>query len=129
VRLDERSAAFFALGLSKATGTPTAIVCTSGTAVANFHPAILEADLARVPLIVLTADRPAELRGKLASQTIDQVGIFGAAVRGCRDILPTDDAVATARWAADLATNPNHPGPVQLNLQYREPLVPAEDDS
>jgi len=156
VRLDERGAAFFALGLAKgarfatdglagAVGEPVALVCTSGTAVANYHPAVLEADLARVPLILLTADRPAELRGVLASQTVDQVGIFGTAVRGCLDIYLTEgdsghhasrgaetqhpsaaSIVAAANWAYELATDPAKPGPVHLNLQYREPLHPAD---
>ena len=81
VHLDERSASFFALGLAKASGRPAVVLCTSGTAAANFHPAVLEAHHARVPLIVCTADRPPELRDTGAGQTIDQVKLYGDAVR------------------------------------------------
>ncbi|MGA8747127.1 MAG: 2-succinyl-5-enolpyruvyl-6-hydroxy-3-cyclohexene-1-carboxylic-acid synthase [Solirubrobacterales bacterium] len=131
VILDERSAAFFALGAAQSTGTPVGILCTSGTAAANLHPAICEADESAVPLIALTADRPPELRGIGAGQTIDQVKLFGSAVRwfcevGTHD---ADDegllhyrsvacrALAAARGAA-------RPGPVHLNLPWREPLAP-----
>lgn len=191
VRLDERGAGFFALGLAKASGQPAALVCTSGTAAANYLPAILEADLSAIPIIILTADRPAELRGApgelpLASQTLkNQQNIFGKAVRGALDLqhhkviahnsastperagsVPPSattpawmwavpPTVATpewvgalrhsaampvgqgaqnlesvnsmrevAQWAVNLAANPAHPGPVHLNLQYREPLHP-----
>ena len=81
VIVDERSAAFFALGAAQATGAPVAILCTSGTAAANFHPAICEADISAVPLIALTADRPPELRGIGAGQTIDQLKLYGDSVR------------------------------------------------
>ncbi len=81
VRIDERSASFTALGLAKASRRPVAVLCTSGTAAANFHPAVIEADESAVPLLVLTADRPPELRGTGASQTIDQVKLYGSAVR------------------------------------------------
>ena len=81
VRIDERSASFTALGLAKASRRPVAVLCTSGTAAANFHPAVIEADESGVPLLVLTADRPAELRGIGANQAIDQIKLYGAAVR------------------------------------------------
>ena len=79
--VDERSAGFFALGAAQATRTPVAVLCTSGTAAANLHPAVCEADESAVPLIVLTADRPPELRGIGAGQTIDQLKLYGSAVR------------------------------------------------
>ncbi|MDN4171745.1 2-succinyl-5-enolpyruvyl-6-hydroxy-3-cyclohexene-1-carboxylic-acid synthase [Nocardioides sp. SOB77] len=110
-RIDERTAAFLALGLTKV-GARAAVLCTSGTAVANLHPAVLEAAHTGLPLVVLTADRPARLRGTGANQTTDQVGVFGRLV-ATRD-LPTD--------ALDLATA----GPTHLNVQLDEPLVPAD---
>src|SRR6056297_3298760 len=94
--LDERSAAYFALGRSRRTGEPTALVCTSGTAAANFHPAVVEADRGRVPLIILTADRPRELADSGANQTIDQDDLYGDAVRWSVDLpdpAPADRAV------------------------------------
>ena len=133
VRIDERSAGFLALGLAKASGLPVAIAMTSGTAVANLHPAILEAHHSQVPLVALTADRPHELRGTGASQTTDQVGLFGLTVRFAADVpAPTGRAtemrdlstvVARAISAAQ-GVRTGYPGPVHLNLAYREPLYP-----
>jgi 2-succinyl-5-enolpyruvyl-6-hydroxy-3-cyclohexene-1-carboxylate synthase len=137
VRLDERSMAFQALGVGLSSGFPAALITTSGTAVANLHPAVLEAHHAGVPMILLTADRPAELRGVGANQTTNQVGIFGEAVRECIDVpapTETDSAESLVSLASDLAldaiaTAVNQPGPVQLNLCFREPLSAAEPDA
>ena len=120
VRIDERTGAFFALGLIKSTGRPVPIVCTSGTAVANFHPAVLEANHTNAALLVLTADRPAMLRRTGANQTTEQVRIFGTAVRYFADI---DGPVSPMELALDSLRS----GPVHLNLQFDEPLLP--DDS
>ena len=97
VLLDERSAGFFALGLARASRRPVAVVVTSGTAVANLLPAVVEASLARVPLVLLTADRPPELRDRGAPQTIDQVGIFGGHVRWFAELPLLDGAPETRR--------------------------------
>jgi len=130
--LDERSAAFFALGRGRRTGEPTALVCTSGTAAANFHPAVIEASEGRVPLLVLTADRPPELWDSGANQTVDQTDLYGDAVRYHRT-LPEPEAdgrklrslrVSAAR-AVDAATG-TPPGPVHLNVPFRKPLEPVE---
>lgn len=130
VHLDERSSAFFALGLAKATGVPVAIACTSGTAAANLLPAVVEASMARVPLLLLTADRPPELRGVGANQTIDQLGLYDGFVRGSVDAAVPSAAPGAAKyWRATgrdayawaLAWPP---GPVHVNLPFREPLVP-----
>jgi 2-succinyl-5-enolpyruvyl-6-hydroxy-3-cyclohexene-1-carboxylate synthase len=131
VVLDERSAGFFALGLGRATGVPAVLLCTSGTAAAGFHPAVLEAAHGRVPILVCTADRPPELRGVGAAQTIDQARLSGGAPRLVLDVPPPDDrsgvgaewrALAARAWAAAIATPA---GPVHLNLAFREPLVPT----
>ena len=133
VRTDERSAAFLALGIGKATGVPAAVVTTSGTAVANLHPAVLEAHEGRVPLLLLTSDRPHELRWSRANQTTRQSGIFGDSVRLALDLAApaegsdrmrfwrtsADRAVAAATGAFGAV-----PGPVHLNLALREPLTP-----
>jgi 2-succinyl-5-enolpyruvyl-6-hydroxy-3-cyclohexene-1-carboxylate synthase len=123
VRIDERVAGFLALGIAVETGLPVAIITTSGTAVANLHPAVLEAHHSGVPLVLLTADRPAELRGIGSNQTTDQVGMFGNAIGWVRDVAPPVDssgAAALAQQAYAAATGT--PGPVQLNLSFREPL-------
>ena len=133
VPLDERAGAFFALGLAKAARRPVAIVTTSGTAAANLYPAIVEAFHARVPLIVMTADRPPELRGTGAPQTIDQIRMFGTAVRWFHEVgAPTAGAdrleyVASlgARAVAEAWGAPA--GPVHLNFAFREPLVPGPE--
>jgi 2-succinyl-5-enolpyruvyl-6-hydroxy-3-cyclohexene-1-carboxylate synthase len=131
VILDERSAAFFALGAAQASGAPVAILCTSGTAAANFHPAVCEADHSAVPLIALTADRPPELRGVGAGQAIDQLKLFGASVRWFCEVgthEADDDGLlhyrATACRAVAAARGEPRPGPVHLNLPWREPLAP-----
>jgi 2-succinyl-5-enolpyruvyl-6-hydroxy-3-cyclohexene-1-carboxylate synthase len=137
VRIDERSASFLALGLAKASRRPVALVCTSGTAAAHFHAAVIEAGEAGVPLVVLTADRPPELRATGANQTIDQVKLFGDAVRwfcetGVGEARPGMNAywrsLACRAWAAASGAGGGFPGPVHLNVAFREPLVPGAAD-
>jgi 2-succinyl-5-enolpyruvyl-6-hydroxy-3-cyclohexene-1-carboxylate synthase len=129
VRLDERSGAFFALGLAMATGRPTVICVTSGTAAAELHPAVVEAHHARVPLIVCTADRPPELHHTGAPQAIEQHGLFAAAVRWAHAPgVPAEGQEASWRPLAvrayeEAVGGPDGPGPVHLNLAYREPLT------
>src|SRR5581483_10100340 len=132
IHLDERSASFFALGLAKATGRPAVVLCTSGTAAANFHPAVVEAHHGGVPLVVCTADRPFELRDTGAGQTIDQVSLYGNAVRWSVDVEAPADAPApvTRAWRAVAAravteATGTRPGPVHVNVAFREPLVPT----
>lgn len=131
VLLDERAAGFFALGLARASRTPVAVVVTSGTAVANLLPAVVEASLARVPLVLLTADRPPELRGRGAPQTIDQVGIFGSHVLWASDLPLLDGSLETGRHVRSLIgravamARGGPAGPVHLNIGFREPLVPS----
>jgi 2-succinyl-5-enolpyruvyl-6-hydroxy-3-cyclohexene-1-carboxylate synthase len=131
VIVDERSAAFFALGAAQASGAPVAILCTSGTAAANYHPAICEADHAAVPLIALTADRPAELRGIGAGQAIDQIKLYGDSVRWFCEVgthEADDEGLlhlrSTACRAFAAARGEPRPGPVHLNFPLREPLAP-----
>ncbi len=128
---DERSAAFAALGHGLITGTPAAVVCTSGTAAAHFHAAVIEAHLSAVPLLVCTADRPPELWGRGAPQTINQTELYGASVREFLQPGPPDEldprqwrGVAQRAWLAAMGTKP---GPVQLNLSFREPLAGIAD--
>ncbi|SMH45341.1 2-succinyl-5-enolpyruvyl-6-hydroxy-3-cyclohexene-1-carboxylate synthase [Rathayibacter oskolensis] len=126
VRVDERSAGFLALGLALESGRPAVVVTTSGTATANLHPAVLEADASDVPLIVLTADRPEELRGIRSNQTTDQLELFGRAVRLFEDV-PAADAGSLPERASDLADRAvaaalRPGGPVHLNLAFRDPL-------
>jgi 2-succinyl-5-enolpyruvyl-6-hydroxy-3-cyclohexene-1-carboxylate synthase len=135
VIVDERSAAFFALGAAQASGAPVAILCTSGTAAANFHPAICEADHAAVPLLVLTADRPPELRGIGAGQAIDQLKLYGSAVRWFCEVgthEANDDGLlhyrSTACRAFAAARGEHRPGPVHLNFAFREPLAPLPEE-
>ncbi len=129
VVVDERSASFFALGMAKASGVATILLCTSGTAAVEYHPAVVEADLDHVPLIVCTADRPKELHGIGAPQTVNQQQLFGGSVRLFLDLPVAEYAVAhtwrsTAARIALAACHSGHgAGPVQVNLGFREPLV------
>lgn len=130
LHVDERSAGFFALGLGKVRGEPAALLCTSGTATANYFPAVAEAKLARVPLVVLTADRPHELRDVGAPQAMDQLGMFGTHVKWFVEMaLPESSEpmlryVRTMAGRAIAAAKEGPMGPVHLNLPFREPLVP-----
>ena len=134
VQLDERSGAFFALGIAKATGRPTIVACTSGTAAAELLPAIVEASQSRVPLVVLTADRPARVRGTGANQTIVQPEMYGGYVHASYDLPVPSTAGQEAWWrqAAHealeaMATDPI--GPVHLNCPFEEPLTPSKEIS
>jgi len=137
LHLDERSAGYFALGMARQLGQPVALVCTSGTAAANFLPAAVEANLSRVPLVLLTADRPPELRDIGAAQTIDQVNLYGTHVKYARDLDPADAdrldagiaaAVEAAAQAVALARSAPE-GPVHLNLPFRDPLIEVDSGS
>jgi 2-succinyl-5-enolpyruvyl-6-hydroxy-3-cyclohexene-1-carboxylate synthase len=131
VIVDERSAGFFALGAAQAGGEPVVLLCTSGTALVNYHPAVCEADESAVPLVVLSADRPPELRGIGAGQTIDQIKAFGSSVRWFCEVgthAADDDGLlhyrSVACRAVAAARGEIRPGPVHLNLPWREPLAP-----
>jgi len=130
VLVDERSAAFFALGLAKASGRPVALLCTSGSAPAHWLPAVIEADAGQVPLLLLSADRPPELHGWGANQTVDQLRLFGGFVRAAHalgapeaDFLPRQVHTLAARLVADCGWP--CPGPVHVNVPFREPLLPS----
>ena len=132
--LDERSAGFMALGIAKASGRPVAVTCTSGTAAANLMPAVVEAYEARVPLIVLTADRPPELRDTGAGQAINQLDLYGSHAKWfvevgnpepSRDTAVFHRALACRAWATAAG---GRPGPVHLNFPLREPLAPRPED-
>ena len=135
VRIDERSASFTALGLAKTSRQPVVVLCTSGTAAANFHPAVIEADESGVPLLVLTADRPPEMRETGANQVIDQLKLYGSAVRwfceaGAPEARPGMAgywrSLACQAWAQASGRAGGLAGPVHLNLAFREPLVPGD---
>ena len=135
VRLDERSAGYLAVGIAKVTGIPAAVVTTSGTASVNLHPAVVEADSSGIPLIAITADRPPQLRGVGANQTIRQPDTFGGDVRLAVDMAPAAEQVGQVRyWRSTVArvvaaaTDAVRPGPVHLNVPFAEPLVPDGDD-
>ncbi|WP_280585334.1 2-succinyl-5-enolpyruvyl-6-hydroxy-3-cyclohexene-1-carboxylic-acid synthase [Halorubrum sp. Boch-26] len=135
-QLDERSAAYFALGRARRTGSVTPLICTSGTAAANYHPAVMEASNARVPVLALTADRPPELRDSGANQTADQEKLYGDAVRFYKDLpepAPNDRALRSLRTTvsrAVAAAEGADPGPVHLNVPFKKPLepTPIQDD-
>ncbi len=131
--IDERSAGFVALGMAKASGRPVAVTCTSGTAAANLHPAVVEAYEARVPLIVLTGDRPPELRDVGAGQAIDQIKLYGTAAKWFVEVGTHDPGRETAIHHRSLACRAywtaagGRPGPVHLNFPLREPLAPRAE--
>ncbi len=128
VHFDERGAAFFAVGYARATGIPAVLVCTSGTAVANYFPAVIEASMDNIPMIILSADRPPELIGVGANQAIFQENIYGVYPRLAVNLSPPEPetkAVAILRQVDDLfdASVDDHPGPTHMNCQFREPLL------
>lgn len=133
IQVDERSAAFFALGLAKASGKPAALLCTSGTAAANYLPAVTEAKNARIPLIVMTSDRPHELRDAGAPQTIDQNRLYGTHVKWFAEMALPDAEESMLRYVRIAAAKAVHAakqspaGPVHLNFPFREPLLPDYD--
>jgi 2-succinyl-5-enolpyruvyl-6-hydroxy-3-cyclohexene-1-carboxylate synthase len=131
IRLDERSAAFVALGLGSSTGIPAVLLTTSGTAAVELHPAVVEADLGGVPLLACTADRPPELHQVGAPQTIDQGRLYGSSTRWFFEPGVADEATANtwrsiaSRSVAEALSGPAGPGPVHLNLAFRDPLLPS----
>jgi 2-succinyl-5-enolpyruvyl-6-hydroxy-3-cyclohexene-1-carboxylate synthase len=132
VHLDERSSAFFALGLAKFLARPVAVACTSGTAAAEFWPAVVEASQSRIPLLLLTADRPPRLRGTGANQTIDQVELYGRFARAYLEMVVPFQEDDVAAWRAGgrdavAASSAGIPGPVQVNCPFEEPLIPSTD--
>lgn len=132
VRIDERGAGFTALGLALSTEAPVAVLTTSGTAVGNLLPAVMEANHSAVPVVVISADRPEELHGTGANQTTIQLDIFGDHVRFAVDVAAGDNpqkAVATALYAATGALEDTPPGPVQVNIAFRDPLTPGTGDA
>jgi 2-succinyl-5-enolpyruvyl-6-hydroxy-3-cyclohexene-1-carboxylate synthase len=134
VVIDERSAAFHALGVARSSSGPVAVVSTSGSAPANYLPAVVEADMSCVPLVVVSADRPADLQGIGANQTVDQIELFGAKVRKFLSIEASDSSVdRNEDWRKTVATlmaaaGGSPPGPVHLNVRFEEPTVPVTDD-
>ena len=135
VHIDERCSAFFALGIARASNEPVAILCTSGSAAANFFPAVVEARSAGVPLLVLTADRPPELRDVGAAQTIDQNRLYGAHAKWFVEVALPEPTPEMTRYVRALASRAvavateSPSGPVHLNFPFREPLVPSTDAS
>ncbi|MET0262170.1 MAG: 2-succinyl-5-enolpyruvyl-6-hydroxy-3-cyclohexene-1-carboxylic-acid synthase, partial [Rariglobus sp.] len=130
--LDERSAAFFALGLAKQKGRPVLLVCTSGTAGANYYPAVIEGHESGVPLIVITADRPPEMRDCTSGQTIDQQKLFGGFVRFYHELAVPEPTVSMLRYLRQTvvhAVDRAQRGPVHLNAPFRDPLAPLENES
>jgi 2-succinyl-5-enolpyruvyl-6-hydroxy-3-cyclohexene-1-carboxylate synthase len=135
--VDERSAGFFALGLAMSSRKPVALVCTSGTAAANFHPAILEAWYARIPLLILTADRPHHLRSFGANQTMDQIKLYGTHVKWFVDVAPPREnpseedikylQTLACRVYAESQFLPS--GPVHLNFPFSKPLEPSSKNA
>lgn len=133
VHLDERSAAFFALGMARSLAEPVLLVCTSGTAAANFFPAVAEANLSEVPLIVATADRPPELQDVGSPQTMDQVRLYGSHAKWAVEVATPEATAEMLRYARTLAVRAvaesrgPRAGVVHLNFPFREPLVPLEE--
>lgn len=130
VNVDERSAAFFALGMAKALKQPVGVLCTSGTATANFFPAVCEAKATNIPLLLLTADRPPEARGVGSPQTMDQQKLFGSHIKKFIELALPEASSEMIRYSYWHGANSAHEatrvpaGPIQINLPFREPLLP-----